>query len=88
MRSQSTFNHNISLPLSTIWGEKDEYIQEEEGEEWCERLFCLIRDLNDNVFWWCHYSDFATSINTGIDWDMKTDSVRLYWDDYSERNII
>ena len=51
MRTQSTFNHNISLSLSTIWGEEAEYIEEEEGEGWCERLFRLIRDLNANVFW-------------------------------------
>ena len=87
MRTQSTFNHSISLSLSTIWGEQDEYI-EEEGEEWCERLFCLIRDLNANAFWWYHHSHFATSINIGIDWDMKTHSVRLYWYDYFENEVI
>ena len=27
MRTQSTFNHNISLSLSTIWGEEAEYIE-------------------------------------------------------------
>ena len=81
MRTQSTFNHNIFRSLSTIWGKQDEYIEKEDGEEGCERLFCLIRDLNNNVFWWQHYSDFATSINTGIDWDMKIDSQILYWDD-------
>ena len=87
MRTQSTFNHNISLSLSTIWGQEAEYI-EEEGEEWCERLFCLIRDLNANVFWWYHHSDFATSINIGIDSLVKSDSVRQYWDDYFEREVI
>ena len=87
MRTQSTFNHNISLSLSTIWVEEDEYI-EEEGEEWCKRLFCLIRDLNANAFWWYHDYHFATSINTGNDSDVKSDSVRLYWIDYSEREVI
>ena len=87
MRTQSTFNHNISLSLSTIWGEEAEYI-EEEGEEWFERLFCHTHDLNANSFWWYAHSHFATSINTGIDWDMKTDSVRLNWYDYSEREVI
>ena len=87
MGTQSTFNHNISLSLSTIWGEEAEYI-EEEGEEWCERLFCLIRDLNINALWWYHDYHFATSINIGTDWDMKTDSVRLNWYDYSEREVI
>ena len=72
---QSTFNHNTSLSLSTIWGEEAEYI-EEEGEERCERLFCLIRDLNMNAFWWYHHYHFATSINTGTDWDMKRDFIR------------
>ena len=86
MRTQSTFNHNISLSLSTIWGEEAEYIKE--GEEWCERLFCLIRDLNVNAFWWYHDYHFATSINIGIDSDVKSNSVRLYWDDYSEREVI
>ena len=89
MRTQSTFNHNISLSLSTIWGQEAEYIEEEEeGEEWCERLFCLIRDLNVNAFWWYHNYHFATSINIGIESDMKSDSVRLYLDVYSEREVI
>ena len=88
MRTQSTFNHNISLSLSTIWGEEAEYIEEEEGEEWCERLFCLIRDLNVNAFWWYHDYHFATSIKIGIESDMKSKSVRLYWDVYSEREVI
>ena len=88
MRTQSTFNHNISLSLSTIWGEEAEYIEEEEGEGWCERLFCLIRDLNANIFWWYHHSDFATSINIGINSLVKSDSVRQYWDDYFEREVI
>ena len=87
MRTQSTFNHNISLSLSTIWGEEAEYI-EEEGEEWFERLFCHIHDLNANEFWWYHDYHVATSINIGIDLDVKCDSVRLYWDDYSEREVI
>ena len=87
MRTQSTFNHNISLSLSTIWGQEAEYI-EEEGEGWCERLFCLICDLNVNVFWWYHHSNFATSINIGIDSLVKSDSVRQYWDDYFEREVI
>ena len=88
MRTQSTFNHNISLLLSTIWGQEAEYIEEEEVEEWCERLFCLIRDLNVNAFWWYHDYHFATSINIGIDSVVNSDSVRLYWDDYSEREVI
>ena len=88
MRTQSTFNHSISLSLSTIWGEQAEYIEEEEGEESCERLFCLIRNLNANAFWWYHDYHFATSINIGIESDMKSDSVRLYWDVYSEREVI
>ena len=87
MRTQSTFNHNISLSLSTIWVEEAEYI-EEEGEEWFERLFCHIHDLNANEFWWYHDYHFATSINIGIDSDVKSDSVRRYWDDYSEREVI
>ena len=87
MRTQSTFNHNISLSLSTIWGQEAEYI-EEEGEEWCERLFCLICDLNVNAFWWYHDYHFATSINTGIDWYMKTDLVSLNWYDYFENEVI
>ena len=87
MRTQSTCNHNISLSLSTIWVEQDEYI-EEEGEEWCERLFCLLRDLNVNAFWWYHDYHFATSINIVINSDVKSDSVRLYRDDYSEREVI
>ena len=33
-------------------------------------------------------SFFATSINTGIDWDMKTDSVRLNWYHYFEKEVI
>ena len=61
MRTQSTFNHNISVSLSTIWGE--EYI--EEGEEWCERLFCLMHNLNVSAFWWYHDYHFATRINIG-----------------------
>ena len=85
MRTQSTFNHNISLSLSTIWVEEAEYI---EGEEWFERLFCLILDLNANAFWWYHDYHFATNNNIGIDSDLKSDSVRLYRDDYSERDII
>ena len=32
MRTQSTFNYNMSVSLSTIWGEEGEYIEEEEGE--------------------------------------------------------
>ena len=88
MRTQSTFNHNISLSLSTIWGQEAEYIEEEEGEEWCERLFCLIRDLNVNAFWWYHDYYFATSINIGIHSVVKSDLVRLYWDVYSEREAI
>ena len=88
MRRQCTFNHNISLSLSTICGKEDEYIAEDEGEEWCERLFCLIRDLNANAFWWHHDYHFATSINIGIDSDVKSDLVRLYWDDYSESDVI
>ena len=88
MRKQSTFNHNISLSLWTIWGEEAEYTEEEEGEEWYERLFCLIRDLNANVFWWYHHSHFVTSINIGIDSLVNSDSVRLYQDDYSEREVI
>ena len=87
MRSQSTLNHNISVSLSTIWVEEAEYI-EEEGEEWCERLFCLIRDLNANAFWWYHDYHFATGINIGIDSDVKSYSVRLYRDDYSERQVM
>ena len=87
MRTQSTFNHNISLSLSTIWVQEAEYI-EEEGEEWCEKLFCLIRDLNVNAFWWYHDYHFATSINIGIDSDVKSDSGRMCWDDYSEREVI
>ena len=87
IRTQSTLNHNISLSLSTIWGEEGEYI-EEEGEEWCEWLFCLINDLNANAFWWYHDYHFATSINIGNDSDVKSDSVRLYSDDYSEREVI
>ena len=87
MRSQSTFNHNISLSLWTIWVEEAKYI-EQEGEEWFERLFCHIHDLNANVFWWYHDYQFATSINIGIDSDVKSDSIRLYWDDYSEREVI
>ena len=88
MRTQCTFNHKICLSHSTIWGEEAEYTEEEEGEEWCERLFCLICDLNVNVFWWHHHSDFATSINIGIDTDVKSNSVRLNWYDYSEREVI
>ena len=87
MRTQSTFRHSISLSLSTVWGEEAECI-DEEGEEWCERLFCLIHDLNVNPFWWYHDYHFATSINTGIDWDMQRDLVRLNWYDYSEREVI
>ena len=86
MRTQSTLNHS-SLSLSTIWVEEAEYI-EEEGEEWCERLFYLICDLNANAFWWYHDYHFATSINIGINSDVKSNSVRLYWDDYSEREVI
>ena len=88
MRTQYTFNHNISLSLSTISGEQAEYIEEEEGEDWCERLFCLMHDLNANAFWWYHDYHFATSINIGIDSDVKFYSVRLYRDDYSEREVI
>ena len=44
MRTQPTFNHNISLSLSTTCGKQDEYIEKECGVEWCERLFCLILD--------------------------------------------
>ena len=87
MRTQSSFNHNTSLSLSTIWVEEAEYI-EEEGEEWFERLFCLIHDYNANAFWWYHDYHFATSINTGNDSDVKSDSVSLYWIDYSERDFI
>ena len=87
MKTQYTFNHNISLSLSTIWLEEAEYI-EEEGEEWCERLFCLICDLNANAFKWYHDYHFATSINTGIDWYMKTDLVSLNWDDYFENEVM
>ena len=87
MRTQSTFNHNISLSLSTIWVQEAEYI-EEEGEEWRERLFCLIHDLNANAFWWYDDYHFATSSNTGIDWDMKTHSVRLNWYHYFEKEVI
>ena len=88
MRTQSTFNHNTSLSLWTIWVEEAEYREEEEGEWWCERLFCLMHDLNVNAFWWYHDYHFATSINIGIESDMKSDSVRLYWDVYSEREVI
>ena len=87
MRTQSTFNHNMSLSLSTIWVEEAEYI-EEEGEEWRERLFCLICDLNANAFWWYHDYHFATSINIGIDSDVKTESVRLNWYHYFEKEVI
>ena len=86
MRTQYTFNDNTSLSLSTIWVEEAEY--REEGEEWCERLFCFMHDLNANAFWWYHDYHFARSINIGIDSDVKSDSVRLYWDDYSEREVI
>ena len=86
MRTQSTFNHNTSLSLSTIWVEEAKY--REEGEEWFERLFCLIRDLNANAFRWYHDYHFATSINIGIHSVVKSDSVRLYWDHYFEREFI
>ena len=87
MRTQYTFNHNISLSLSTILVEEAEYI-EEEGEEWCERLFCFMHDLNVSAFWRYHDYHFATSINIGIVSDVKSNSVRLYWGDYSEREVI
>ena len=86
MRTQSTFNHNTSLSLSTIWVEEAEY--REEGEEWCVRLFCLICDLNANAYWWYHDYHFATSINIEMYSVVKSDSVRLYWDDYFEREVI
>ena len=87
MRTQSTFNHNISLLLSTIWVEEAGYIEEEE-EEWFELLFCHIHDLNANALWWYHDYHFARSINIGIVSDVKSNAVRLYWDDYSEREVI
>ena len=87
IRTQSTFNHNISLSLSTIWVEEAEYI-EEEGEEWFEWLFCHIHDLNANALWWYHDYHFARSINIGIDSDVKSDSVRLNWYHYFEKDVI
>ena len=45
-------------------------------------------DLNVNAFWWYHDYHFATSINIGIHSVVKSDLVRLYWDDYFEREVI
>ena len=75
MRTQSTFNHNISLSLSTIWVEEAEYIEEEEGEEWCERLFlshtwfkcqfilmiCSLSFCNKHQYWnWLRHEDWLS----------------------------
>ena len=42
IRRQSTLNHNISLSLSTIWVQEDEYIEEKERNDVKDCFFSYV----------------------------------------------